>query len=52
MTPGYSGLPADDGVPNGGLADGGGGETLFSSSGGQKPQAGKLLHQGHPNEAK
>lgn len=52
VTPGYRGMPADDGVSDGELADWRGGEALLSSSGWQKPQAGKLLHQRHPNEAK
>lgn len=52
VTPGYCGLPADDGVPDGGPADGRGGEALLSSSGRQKPQTGKFLHQRHPNKAK
>lgn len=51
VTPGHRGLSADDGVPDGRLADGGG-EALLSSRGRQKPEAGKLLHQRHPNEAK
>lgn len=51
VTPGYRRLPADDGVSIGGLTDGGG-EAFLSWSWGQKPQAGKLLHQRHPSTAK
>lgn len=49
MSPRRCGLPADDGVPERGLADGGG-DAFLSRSGRQKPQAGNFLCQSHSVE--
>lgn len=47
MGPGCRGLPADNRVPEGGLADGGRGAFL-SRSRRQEAQAGELVSQSHP----
>lgn len=49
MSPGCCGLSADNRVPEGGLADGGGGAFL-SRGGRQKAEAGELLSQSHSEE--
>lgn len=49
MGPGCCGLPADNRVPEGGLADGGWGALLFRSRR-QKAQAGELVSQSHPEK--
>lgn len=49
MGPGCRRLPADNGVPEGGLADGGRGAFL-SRSRRQEAQAGELVSQSHPEK--
>lgn len=50
MRPRCCRLSANDGVPERGLADGGG-DAFLSRSGRQEPQAGKLLRQSHPESS-